>query len=459
MTGTAIVIGAGIGGLATAKALRRNGWQVQIHERSTDFGGLGSGLSIAPNAMHALRHLELDDALSGIARRLDGLEALLPSGKPAMRLDSTTLTTKYGDALYAVHRGDLHHLLLESLDDIPLHRGHRVLGVALDNSPAAATDTGTGIATGTHPGTGTHADAGAHADAGVGTRGGRNLADGDLPAGRAPGFGRTPSPERAVVTIAGPDGTQALTADLVVAADGVHSRVRAALFPGHPGARYAGYAAWRGIVPATVAADLGVRPVLAETWGAGLRIGVMPLHDGRIYWYAFDTASETDQPAPEVAALAERCAAWPRPIPQLLAATPADAVLVRPVHYLDRALPSFTRGPIALLGDAAHAVTPDVGQGACLALEDAVVLAAMVTEHGVTAGLRAYDSTRRPRTQRIAQASGRMGRALQGNHPASARLRNLTARLTPTALNTRFADSLYDWTPPPSSTAFAHPTR
>ncbi|MFC9997925.1 FAD-dependent monooxygenase [Nocardia sp. NPDC127526] len=399
MTDTAIIIGAGIGGLATAKALRRNGWHVEIHERSTDFGGLGSGLSIAPNAMHALRHLALDSAVSDIARRLDGLEALLPTGKPAMRLDSATLTTKYGDAVYAVHRGDLHRLLLESLDDIPLHRGHRVLGVAPDSSTAA------------------------------------------------------------VVTIAGPDGTHALTADLVVAADGVHSRVRAALFPGHPGARYAGYAAWRGIVPAAAAAHLDVRPVLAETWGAGIRIGVMPLRDGRVYWYAFDTAPETDQPAPEVGALAARCAAWPRPIPQLLAATPADAVLVRPVHYLDRALPSFVRGPIALLGDAAHAVTPDVGQGACLALEDAVVLAATVTEQGVSAGLRAYDSARRPRTQRIAQTSGRMGRALQGNHPASARLRDLTARLTPTALNTRFADSLYAWTPPSSPAEITHPTR
>ncbi|WP_255528049.1 FAD-dependent monooxygenase [Nocardia sp. XZ_19_369] len=103
---------------------------------------------------------------------------------------------------------------------------------------------------------------------------------------------------------------------------------------------------------------------------------------------------------------------------------------------------------LAVLGDAAHAITPDVGQGAGLAIEDAVVLAAAVGQHGVTTGMRAYDAARRPRTQRLARTSGRMGRALQGGTPATALLRDVVARCTPPAANTRFTDSLYGWTPP-----------
>ncbi|MBF6334003.1 FAD-dependent monooxygenase [Nocardia transvalensis] len=385
MSGKAIVIGAGIGGLATARALRCNGWQVEVHERAVDFGPSGSGLSIAPNAMRALRRLGLDIAAVDRWRRLDGLEARLHGGRRVMHIDSDELATRFGFGLYSLSRADLHGLLLESLGEVPVHTDRRAIGVA---------------------------------------------ADGDI----------------ATVTVAGPGGPFVHSADLVVVADGVHSRLRAALFPDHPGPWYAGYVAWRGIVPARAAERLEVASMLSETWGDGLRIGIMPLGDGRIYWYAFDTADTAPEPNPRT--LTARLAGWPEPIAAVVSATPPQAVLVHEVHYLATPLPSFVRGPIALVGDAAHAVTPDVGQGACLALEDAVVLADAVTAQGVLPGLHTYDIARRPRTQRIAHLSGRMGRALQGNTPTAARVRNLAARLTPPTVNTRLTNSLYDWTPP-----------
>ncbi|RDI51557.1 2-polyprenyl-6-methoxyphenol hydroxylase-like FAD-dependent oxidoreductase [Nocardia mexicana] len=385
MPGKAIVIGAGIGGLTAAHGLRRTGWQVEMFDRAADIGGFGSGLSIAPNAMRALRDLGLDAAVDRIGQRLDGLEARLRSGRRVLHIESPHLAAQYGTGLYGVHRGELHRLLRDSLDDVALHPDRRAIGVVRDGS-------------------------------------------------------------RATVTLDAPGGPLAVHADLVVVADGVHSRLRAALFPGHPGPRYAGYVAWRGIVPAD--AGLDVAPTLTETWGDGVRIGVMPLRDRRIYWYAFETAPENATPAAEVRDLLARSAPWPGPIRAVLAATPPDAVLVHPVHYLATALPAFGLGPIALLGDAAHAVTPDIGQGACLAIEDAAVLAATVAEHGVAVGIRAYDAARRPRTQSIARASGRIGRALQGNSPAAARVRDIAARLTPPGANARFSDSLYGWTPP-----------
>ncbi|MGV0772919.1 FAD-dependent monooxygenase [Mycobacterium syngnathidarum] len=385
MSGTALVIGAGIGGLATAHALRRSGWEVEVCERATDFDQPGSGLSLAPNAMRAFRHLGLDSAVRACARRLDGLEARLRSGHQVMRIESDTLAALYGDGFYSIGRRELHRVLLDSLD-APVRTAQRALDV--------------------------------------------------IPDGRG-----------ATVTLQGPNGLSAVAADLVVVADGVHSALRTVLFPSHPGARYAGYAAWRGIVPAKKGGRFDAR-WLTETWGEGLRVGIRPLGDGRIYWYALDTAVAHAIPAPDLSALLPRVANWSGQVGAVLAATPPGAVQVHPVHYLATALPSFVRGPVALLGDAAHATTPDLGQGAALAVEDAVVLAHAVTERGVGDGLRSYDALRRPRAERVVQRSGRMGAALQGNTRVTAALRDLIARLTPITADAEFARSLFGWRPP-----------
>ncbi|MCV7113656.1 FAD-dependent monooxygenase [Mycolicibacterium setense] len=385
MGDTALVIGAGIGGLAAAHALRRNGWQVEVYERAKDFAQPGSGLSLAPNAMRAFRHLDLDSAVRGEARRLDGLESRLRTGHRVMRIESDTLAAHYGDGFYSVGRRELHRALLDPLD-APVHTAHRALNVIPDGGGA-------------------------------------------------------------IVTLEGPNGLSAVAADLVVAADGVHSALRTVLFPDHPDARYAGYAAWRGIVPADKAGRFDAQ-WLTETWGQGLRIGIRPLGDGRIYWYALDTAPAHAIPAPDLSALLPRVVNWSGQVGAVLAATPAETVQVHPVHYLATALPRFVRGPVALLGDAAHATTPDLGQGAALAVEDAVVLARAVTERGVDEGLVSYDTVRRPRAQRIVERSARMGKALQGNTRVTARLRDLTARLTPITADAEFTRSLFGWIPP-----------
>lgn len=103
---------------------------------------------------------------------------------------------------------------------------------------------------------------------------------------------------------------------------------------------------------------------------------------------------------------------------------------------------------MVLLGDAAHAVTPDIGQGACLAIEDAVTLAAAVDREGIDAGLRIYDELRRPRTERMARSSGRLGRILQARNPAAARLRDTIASALPTPLLLTALGSALAWAPP-----------
>ena len=129
-------------------------------------------------------------------------------------------------------------------------------------------------------------------------------------------------------------------------------------------------------------------------------------------------------------------------------AAEADTLLRHDVYYLHARLPSFVRGRVALLGDAAHAVTLDIGQGDGLAIEDALVLADAIEEHDIDDRLLAYDTTRRPRTERMARFSGRLATVLQTSNRAAITIRDTLALATPAPLITRAAGAAFAWTPP-----------
>jgi len=251
--------------------------------------------------------------------------------------------------------------------------------------------------------------------------------------------------EAGTATVTTADGGT-LTADLVVAADGLRSTARAALWPEHAGPRYAGYTSWRAVTAEPVEnVEYG-----GETWGRGLRFGILPLRDGRVYWFAVANApagAEAPDPHAEVVA---RFGGWHDPIPRLLAATPPGDVLHLDIHDLYLPLPPFARGRVALLGDAAHAMTPDVGQGACQAIEDAVTLAsALAGEPDVPRALAAYDAQRRPRTESVVKAARRTGRLAQADGAVVVALRGLLMRVVPPSASLRMVERITAWTPPP----------
>ncbi|KUL37353.1 monooxygenase [Streptomyces sp. NRRL F-4489] len=238
-------------------------------------------------------------------------------------------------------------------------------------------------------------------------------------------------------------GTGTTRADLLVGADGIRSGVRRALWPDAPEPRYAGYTAWR------LVADCGPLAAGGETWGRGERVGIAPLPDGRTYLFGVANAPAGQRgPDGELAELRRRFGHWHDPIPALLAAAAEEAVLRHDIYELPP-LPSYATGHVALLGDAAHAMTPNLGQGANQALEDAVTLAALLDAHpAVPEALAAYDRVRRPRTRLIARRSRRVGAVAQcGREPGRA-VRDRVLRLMPAA---RLLDSLapvLDWEPP-----------
>ncbi|MFE1555212.1 FAD-dependent monooxygenase [Streptomyces sp. NPDC058734] len=385
----AVVSGAGIGGLTAALALHRRGWRVTVCERAPEPPATGAGIGLAPNALRALEAIGVDAAHAAGGAVPAAMGVRRPDGRWLTRAATADMTARYGIPPIAVPRPVLTAALAAALPPEALRYGTAVTGVD-----------GTG--------------------------------------------------GRATVRTAGGPG---LTADLVVAADGIHSPLRRAHFPAHPGLRYLGETAWRTIVDAP---DLRI-PAMSETWGRGERFGITPLADGRYYLYATARVpAGTRSPDPR-AELRRRFGSWHDPVPALLdrvaRLAPAD-VLQNDLYDLAAPLPRLHHGRTAWLGDAAHAMAPNLGQGGCQAIEDAVVLAHLLpagnagyAEGGrdpVPAALAAYTAARLARTDAVRVRARRAGRLGALRNPFAAAARDLAVRAVPDRLALRGMDDLFN---------------
>lgn len=234
-------------------------------------------------------------------------------------------------------------------------------------------------------------------------------------------------------------------ADLVVAADGIHSATRKKLFPEHPGPVYSGTTAWRVLVPKP-----DRPPQTTETWGRGMVVGVMPLAGDLVYMYATDVLPAGTVFKDERAELLRRFGGWHDPIPALLETADNARIVRNDVYYLGTPLPAMHQGNVALLGDAAHPMTPNLGQGACQAIEDAVVLSLLADR-----GLAAYTAARLDRTAKVVKMSRQICALTKVRNPLAVRLRDagmrLGSRLNPD-LMLKSMDEVLAWHPPvPSS--------
>jgi FAD-dependent urate hydroxylase len=359
----AIIVGAGIGGLTAAIALRRAGIDAHVFERAPELREVGAGITLWPNALLALRRLGVAETIEAAGSRATEGSLRSWTGEPLGPSVADQLERAFGAPLLVVHRASLQAALRGALPADALTLGREAVAVEQDELGAVL-----------------------------------RFADGSAAGG-----------------------------DVVIGADGIRSRIRAAVVgDGEP--RYAGYTAWRGVVSmhAALAGDV----LVGESWGRGSLFGVARLGGSQAYWWASICTSETSgaSPAEEKEALLRRFAAWHPSVSALIEATLPEAMIRTPL-YDRKPTRRWTHGRLALLGDAAHPMLPNLGQGAGQAIEDALVLAdALRSEADPARALTTYSALRTKRANTIVRRSRQMARVAHLANPFAVGIRNMLLR-------------------------------
>jgi len=345
------IAGGGIGGLTAALAFSRAGHSVNVYEQAWTLRETGAGIQLSPNAMHVLCSLQLGPQIRRVAS--EPLFAAICHYRSGSTFFSPTLKPhcerRYGAPYLHVHRADLHSILVDSVADVGarLHTGARAEGYELERGRASL-----------------------------------RLFGGASPA-----------------------------ADLVIGADGLHSRVREQML-GAEAPRFTGHVAWRGIVKADRLEPCLVKPGATVWIGPGRHVVTYLLRGGELVNFAaFDEnrrwtdESWTARGDPDE--LRSMFRGWHPEVGQVV-----DQI-EEPFKWalFDRdELPRWSEGPVTLLGDACHPTLPYMAQGAALAIEDAIVLERLVTRGDIEKALIDYERQRKSRAtllQGMARANGR----------------------------------------------------
>jgi salicylate hydroxylase len=340
-----IVIGAGLGGLTAAVALRQAGFDVHVYEQSPALTEVGGGINMGPNAARVLYRLGLGPALDREAvRPRTTHQRRWQDGRTLQRAPLNPRCEElYGAPHLTVHRADLLAIIASGFAAERVHLGHRLVG--LDD-------------------------------------------EGDR-------------------VVAGFENGARVSADVLIGADGINSTVRAALL-GEEAPRFAGCVAYRGLVPAERIADLELE-MGSQSWvGPGGHFVHYFVSRGRLLnfvgWTEHDTWNREDWT--DRATIARALAAfegWHPQIRRIIAA--ADTCFIWALFDREP-LPRWSTGRTTLLGDACHPMYPFMAQGAAQAIEDGATLAACLAAAGdPTEALRRYEELRRPRVTRLQEMS------------------------------------------------------
>jgi len=352
-----IIIGAGIGGLAAALALQRRGFRVSVHEKARQIRELGAGVIITANARRALRDLDIDDKLEAISGTFSVFHTChYATGEVLRAVTNEDIRLKVGLSSLGVHRGDLHTLLMEAVlknDPDCLHANSEFVRLEQD-------DTGVTV---------------------------------ELANGRS---------ERA---------------DVLVGADGNVSAVRSFMFPQEP-PKFAGQVAFRSLIPHELVPESLKRRVSVMSAGPGRYLLSYPLRRGAI----MNLVGLVQSPSWEaegwsIPATKEEFAkafeGYEPDLLQLIDNIPEGQVFKWGLRDREP-LATWTVGRVTMLGDAAHPMTPFLGQGACMAIEDGLLLGrAFAASTSATEALTRYEAARRPRGTLVQLSSREEGQTLQ----------------------------------------------
>lgn len=346
---TIAICGAGVGGMAAAIALQAQGHQVRIFEQARQFGRIGADVNLTPNAVHALDRLGAGEALRDTAARpTHRISKTWDTAEETSRLPmSTAAEERYGAPQLTIHRADLLRALEDRLAPGTISFGAKVLRVE-------------------------------------------------------------PLPQGARLVLA---DAPAADFDLVIGADGIHSAVRLALF-GKDDPQFTGLVSWRAVIARDKAQGLPDLDAFTKWWGPtpDRQIVTFPLTHGQEIFVFATTAQQgwTDEGWTLPGDIAELRAAYSDFHPQARALLDACDTVTRSALYVREPMAHWSQGHVTLLGDAAHPMVPFMAQGACMAIEDAVVLSRAVAGQPHAAlpeALQRYERARIPRTAQVQRSS------------------------------------------------------
>ncbi len=378
-----IINGGGICGLTTAIALQNSGFEIEIYEAAKEFKAIGAGLVLSANAIKALKAIGI---ISPIIKAGNNLSKFyIKNEKGAILSEAQSILIEISDELsihtLTIHRAELHQILLEQLNS----------NVKLFANKKAIRF---------------------------------NNKD-----------------EKVIVEFEDKTST---SGDYLLACDGIHSNIRKQLIPSSK-IRYAGYTCWRGVLNHQFE---GFDTTIAtETWGKEGRFGIVPLSNNRIYWFACINSKKANNEYFKnftIQQLQNNFQHYHFPIAESLTITAQENIHWDDISDL-KPLKQFAFGNILLMGDAGHATTPNMGQGACQAIEDAAVLRLLSLKHNsLDVAFQQFEKERIKRTSQIVNTSWTFGKLAQITNRIGISIRNFIIKNTPKSATEKQIEFLYN---------------
>lgn len=365
------IVGAGIGGLTTALALKRSGQEVTVYESATAIKPVGAGILMANNAMQVFDKLGVREPIEQAGYKVSRIRITDAQFSTISASDLDKFERKYGVHNVAIHRADLQRILAEAIGLEHIHLSKRLSRIEKDKDFR--------------------------------------------------------------LTFA--DGTTADHA-VLIGADGIRSTVRNQLF-GTGVIRDTQQRCWRGVCA------FDHSPAYAgeawEAWGKGKRFGFVRISTDRLYWYAVINARSIQ----ENASIADLFQEFHPDVRRIIVATPPDRTMFSDIIDL-KPIQQWHAGPVCLIGDAAHATTPNMGQGACQAVEDAYVIGKLFAQGKSPADVFAqYAQQRMRKAHFIVNTSWSVGKLAHLEHGLAIRLRNTLLRALPHFVQEKQLDRIF----------------
>lgn len=375
-----LIQGAGIGGLTLAIALQQHGYTVKIVERSEGLSEVGAGIWMAANPMQVYAKLGVADAIVDAGWTVRTLRLLDSKSGDIQVTDMSEIAQRYGFETVALHRAVLQKVLGQHLKYETIRFSSEVHSVVPQKRGIVAT-----------------------------------MADGST-----------------------------CEASILVGADGLNSQVRRMAALGGE-KRYSGSSSYRAIARGARVLPLEAEHEAFEIWARGCRVGFSKINARDFYWYMTFDAPMGESTSPErMSTHAE--AIFRQHFPQwigLLQATLPGEILRTDISDL-KPLSSWSSGRICLIGDAAHATTPNLGQGGAMAVEDSLVLLNAFQQCGLNeAALKRFEQQRRKKVDWTVSTSASIGKICHIGNPLFRALRNFALKATPASVTRKQIERIY----------------